>query len=326
MLSPRPLASSVIALLGLTATLGFTSTARATASMTISAKTTISADLLLDELTIEKGGTLVVKPLAAGGTGAIHIRARKINVQQGGVITATKAGNVGVNGADGTSADPSGGGKRSPTLGHPGTGGGYLGAGAKGASDTCVNFDDVAGGAGFAMPTAATPILGSAGGAANVTSVANAGGAGGGVILLEAAEIVIDGTVEAQGEAPLQVAGVARGGGSGGLIAITAAHLSGSGVITVAGGNGPSAPGVGATLPANNGGGGAGGLILIKAVDVAQTIRDNLNSKGGATGAATPRTTAPSAIRRSRSTPRSASTSTATASLDRVRRQGLRRQ
>jgi Putative metal-binding motif len=283
MLSPRPLAASALALLGLAATLGFTSTARATASMTISKPVTISADLLVDELTVTAGGVLGIASSAApGGTGVIHIRARKINVMAGGAISATKAGYAGVNDGDGKSADANGGGKRSPTAGHPGSGGGYVGKGAKGASDTCATFNDVEGGAAFATPAVETPILGSAGGAANVTNMANAGGAGGGVIILEAADIIIDGTVEAQGESPMPASGVARGGGSGGLIAITAAHLSGAGMISVAGGDGPHALGVGGALPVNNGGGGAGGVILIKAGDIAPTIQ--LDIKGGATG------------------------------------------
>jgi MYXO-CTERM domain-containing protein len=290
MLSPRPLASSALALalLGLAATLGFTSTARATEPMTISKKITISADLLVDELTVQAGGILEVKQVAAGGTGTIHIRARKINVMKDGVITATRAGLAGANDADGKSANAGSGGKRSMTLGHPGTGGGYFGKGAKGADDKCTPLDDTTGGAAFAMPTATKPILGSAGGAANVTTMGNAGGAGGGVIFLEAAEIVINGTVEARGESPAAVSGVARGAGSGGLIAITAAHLTGTGTITVAGGDGPNALGVGATILANNGGGGAGGVILIKASDLAQTLEDKLEIRGGITGSCGP--------------------------------------
>ena len=285
MLSPRPLVSSALALLGLAATLGFAGSASATQSLTVSTKKTFGADMLLDELVVEAGGVLEVVSLRAeGGTGTIRIRARKITVAPGGVITATKAGYFGVNGADGSAASGSdGGGKRGTVAGHPGGGGGYKGAGANGASDMCVVFPDSAGGAAGAMPSMTIPILGSAGGAANVTSTASAGGDGGGVILLEAAEIVIDGTVEANGDSPMQVSGVARGGGSGGFIGIRTAHLSGSGVISAAGGKGSEAPGTGLIL-ANNGGGGAGGVILIKARDVAQAIQAGLDVKGGATG------------------------------------------
>ncbi|MEO5726759.1 MAG: putative metal-binding motif-containing protein, partial [Byssovorax sp.] len=290
MLSPRPLVSSALALLGLAATLGFARSAHATPSMTITTKTTIGADLLLDELTVEAGGILEVVPLRSkGGTGTLRIRARKITVKKDGTITATKAGYLGVNGADGDAAPGSkGGGKRGANAGNPGGGGGYLGAGADGASATCVTLAESAGGVAFAMPTATTLLLGSAGGAANVTNPANAGGDGGGVILLEAAEIVIDGTVEARGGSPMQVSGVAPGGGSGGLIVITTAHLSGStGVISVAGGNGPQAPGAG-PIQANNGGGGAGGFIIIKARDVSPEIVSNLDVKGGTTGSCPP--------------------------------------
>jgi MYXO-CTERM domain-containing protein len=132
------------------------------------------------------------------------------------------------------------------------------------------------------MPTPEAPILGSAGGAANVTSAASAGGNGGGVILLVAADIQIDGTIEADGDSPIAASGVARGGGSGGFIAIIASHLTGTGTVSARGGNGPAAPGVAPSILANHGGGGGGGVIFFQASDVASTLKSDV--AGGATG------------------------------------------
>jgi MYXO-CTERM domain-containing protein len=132
------------------------------------------------------------------------------------------------------------------------------------------------------MPTPKAPILGSAGGAANSTSAATAGGNGGGAIILEAADIQIDGSIEADGASPLAASGVARGGGSGGFIAILAAHLTGTGTISVRGGDGPVATGLAPAFKANHGGGGGGGVIFFHARDNASTITPDV--AGGATG------------------------------------------
>jgi hypothetical protein len=285
MLSQRPLASGAVGLLGLAASLGFAPSARATQSMTIDTKTTIGASLLpLDVLTIEPTGVLNVEPLRnkGKGKGVLRIAANKIIIKAGGVISATGAGDIGVNGADGSAAAPNGGGKHPTTAGQPGGGGGYFGLGASGASDTCTPLATAAGGVAFAMPTTLLPVLGSAGGAANVTATASAGGDGGGVILIEAADLQLDGAIESKGASPPAVSGVARGGGSGGFISIVAAHLTGMGTISVAGGDGTAAPGNGGTIPATNGGGGAGGVIFIQARNVAATI--GIDVKGGATG------------------------------------------
>ena len=143
---------------------------------------------------------------------------------------------------------------------------------------------EVTGGLAWAMPTTLAPLLGSGGGAANVTNPASAGGDGGGVLLIEAAEIQLDGTIEAKGASPAQVSGIARGGGSGGFISIVTAHLTGTGLISVAGGAGSMGPGVAGTFLANNGGGGAGGVIFIHAAGIAQPIIDRIEFKGGVTG------------------------------------------
>jgi hypothetical protein len=285
MLSLRPLASSALALLGLAATLGLTRTAHAGAEMTISQPMTFGDDILLDTLTIESTGVLNVKSVRGKGKGRIRIAANTIIIKSGGKIIATGAGSLGMNGADGSADAPGGGGKYPMTPGHPGGGGGYFGVGASGASDMCVPFGDAGGGVAFAMPTFLLPILGSGGGAANVMAPATAGGDGGGIIEIEAANIQFDGTIESRGTSPPVVSGVARGGGSGGFVAILATHLTGTGTIDVSGGDGTAAPGNGGSIPATNGGGGAGGVILVKAIDVTMEIQKNFDVKGGATGA-----------------------------------------
>jgi hypothetical protein len=286
MLSTRPLASSALALLGLATTLGFARSARATDDLPISTVTKRGTDVVANVLTISATGALNVEPLRdkGKGLGQIHIIANKIIIEKGGILSATGAGSVGVNGKDGTAIDMTGGGKLPMSKGQPGGGGGYVGAGASGADDKCMPFAEITGGLGWAMPTTLAPLLGSAGGAANVTNPASAGGDGGGVILIEAAEIQLDGTIEAKGASPPAVSGIARGGGSGGFISIVTAHLTGTGLISVAGGAGSVGPGVMGTFLANNGGGGAGGVIFIHAADIAQPILDRIELKGGATG------------------------------------------
>lgn len=284
MLSPRPLAVSSLASLGLAAILGFSREARADGIMIIDVPKKISADIFVDELRVTAQGVLIVKSQRDKGTGAIHIRARKITVAKGGKITATAAGYTGVNNADGSAAPSSGGGgKRSLMVNQPGGGGGYLNAGASGADGACAPLGGSEGGKGFATPTVTTPIFGSAGGAANSTNMGNAGGDGGGVIILEAAAIVIDGTVEAEGEMGKVVSSVAAGGGSGGFIAVTTASLSGVGTISAAGGDGPSSAGAG-MIPPNNGGGGAGGVVFLQTRMITQALKDMVHVEGGATG------------------------------------------
>ena len=287
MLSLRPLASSALALLGLATALGLARTAHATGDMTVDTVMPVGTDVLVNLLTIKSTGVLVVEPLRNmhKGMGRMRIAANKIIIEAGGSISATGAGSIGVNGADGTAEMMSGGGKHPGKSGQPGGGGGYFGLGATGANETCAPIVGAEGGAAWAMPTLAMPLLGSAGGAANVSSVATAGGDGGGVIIIEAADIQLDGSIESRGQSPAVVGGVARGGGSGGFISILAAHITGSGSISAAGGDGTAAPGNGGAILATNGGGGAGGVIIVSARDITPTIQAKIHVEGGATGA-----------------------------------------
>ena len=79
----------------------------------------------------------------------------------------------------------------------------------------------------------------------------NAGGAGGGYIDIEAGlEVIVDGTITANGQSAQGSS--SAGGGSGGSILIGSFEVKGTGLLTVSGGNGDSA-----------GGGGSGGRIAV---------------------------------------------------------------
>ena len=112
MLSPRPLASSALALLALATTLGFARSARATDDLPITTVTKRGTDVVANVLTISATGALNVEPRRdkGKGMGRLHIVANKIIIEKGGILSATGAGSVGVNGADGTAIDMTGGG------------------------------------------------------------------------------------------------------------------------------------------------------------------------------------------------------------------------
>lgn len=287
MLSLRPLASSALALLGFATTLGLARSAHATEDMTVDTMMPMGTDVLVNVLTIKPTGVLVVEPLRNmhKGMGRMRIAANKIIIEMGGRISATGSGSIGVNAADGTAEGMDGGGHHPGKLGQPAGGGGYFGLGASGADATCMPVVGAEGGLAWAMPTPLLPQLGSAGGAANVNFAASAGGDGGGVIFIEAAEIQLDGSIESQGAPPTAVSGVASGGGSGGFISILAVHITGAGSISAAGGKGTTSPGNGGAILATNGGGGAGGVVVVHARDLSQTIQNHIHVEGGATGA-----------------------------------------
>jgi len=263
---------------GLVATLASTRTAYASPNTTYSTEVALAGEHVYDTLSITNGGVLRVIPYdGSPGSGTLHIKANRITIEQGGVISATGSGYAGKNNDNGD-AEPgsNGGGRRPATLGHPGSGGGYGGKGASGASDACTGFADAPGGAAFYM-SGAPLVMGSAGGAANALGAATtAGGRGGGLIVLEAASIILNGRVEADGAPSYAFAGVAAGAGSGGGIHLIANSLSGSGELSVAGGNGAHGDGNAAASPAippNNGGGGGGGVLVITATSVTGTIQ-----------------------------------------------------
>ena len=134
----------------------------------------------------------------------------------------------------------------------PGGGGGYGGAGGAG----------YAGSGGAAYGSSSAPVnLGSGGGFGN--SYINAdgiGGNGGSAIKLDAKNIVIDGTLSANGGNGTAIGG----GGSGGSIYMNCDSLTGSGVIQAKGGNG-------VTSGYGNGGNGGGGRVAISSKNISWT-------------------------------------------------------
>lgn len=218
---------------------------------------------LFSELTIQQGATLRVPPNLTDPTApALHVRAGRIVVEAGGAIDATGAGYQGADGVAGAQPDgTSAGGGYAQNDGRPGAGGANAGAGGRGIDALCNTNAGPAG--GLSYPDPLDPLLaGSAGGAARPTGagIPSRGGHGGGLVILEAAEIRIDGQVLARGGDGISVLDLGSGGGAGGSIRIIAHALSGAGVISARGGHG----GTGAVY---NGGGGGGGVVLFRTGD-----------------------------------------------------------
>jgi hypothetical protein len=236
----------------------------------ISSPQTLSGDQIFRNLTITSTGKITVPKLGTVETGWLHVTANKIIIYKDGEIDASGAGHQGIASADGaTPMNTNGGGKYNATIGLPGGGAGFFGAGAPGTQEptpgTCTPALGSDGGQAFFDMMNAS--LGAAGGASNTGSFSAAGGAGGGGIILTAAMIQIDGIIRANGLPAPQASSVAAGGGSGGSILLETVTLTGSGKLEAKGGDGTH--GSGSTNPANpfppnNGGGGSGGVVLVK--------------------------------------------------------------
>ncbi len=224
-------------------------------------------------VTIQSGGVLSVIPVGTlGGTGRLHIKANKIIIEADGMLTAKGAGYRGASGQIGTG--PGGGGY---AVNYSGGGGGYFGDGGAGTNPMCATGIFGLGGVKYGM---ITPFdLGSAGGAGGKTG-GPLGGSGGGSIILEAAEIEVNGTIDVRGNNGIPINGVGSGGGAGGEIRLQAslftwgpkAHLLAAG-------------GLGGKAATESGGSGGGGLIWLHGgpepgVDV------ELNVSGGASAEA----------------------------------------
>jgi hypothetical protein len=134
------------------------------------------------------------------------------------------------------------------------TGGGYGGYGGVGINYTEINevygsiykpFDPGSGGGGL-------------------NSTYNRGGSGGGVIRIEAGELINDGTITANGESVNSV-----GGGSGGSVWLTVNTLKGIGTITANGGN------------STNSGAGGGGRIAVYYGDASEFTLSKIDAFGG---------------------------------------------
>ncbi|MEJ7734874.1 MAG: hypothetical protein WKG00_37510 [Polyangiaceae bacterium] len=206
------------------------------------------------------GGTPAkVKNFDGNSGGRVHLRANYIHIEEGGILTVTGAGWAGVPNAAGQG--PGAGGFLTPGPAAGGGAGAVGPGGAGGPIPACDGTGGPGGPAHLTAPAALTmaPLLpGSTRGAVPRSAFDSAGGEGGGVIILEASLVRIDGTVEAKGGPSLSAARPG-GGGAGGMIFIKAytLELGDSAMISVAGGDGSA----NATVAA---GGGAGGVIILQ--------------------------------------------------------------
>jgi hypothetical protein len=247
----------------------------ASENLTIPDGFAIEGDIFAAEVVLPRGASAFVKRRKAGSGGRVHIRANRIRIE--GTLDATGSGGQG---RDGQNGDGDGGGLIGAP-GEPGGGGGMIGLGGRGTiydpgAATC--DPGGAGGPAVFSPFDLTTLLGSAGGAANVGQPGSAGSAGGGAIVLEAAEVVIAGEVLANGEdSSFAPNGVGSGAGSGGFIHIITASLQGSGRLSAHGGTAVAGTNI-------HGGGGAGGLVLIHAADDAADL--DIDVQGGTSGEA----------------------------------------
>jgi hypothetical protein len=192
--------------------------------------------------------------------GRVHLRANFIHVEEGAILSANGAGWQGVPNAEGLGLG--GGGFLLPG---PAAGGGAGAVGPGGAGSprpACDGSGGPGGPAHIADPaelTLATLLPGSSGGAFTDLNFDSAGGPGGGVIILEASYVTIDGKVEARGGKSVSE-DRPGGGGAGGVIFIKAydLKLGPSAVLDVSGGAGS------ASRLMVAGGGGAGGVIFLQ--------------------------------------------------------------
>ncbi len=221
----------------------------------------LDGDQSFRTITVKKGGVLGVIPVSKG-KGWLHLRANRIVIEAGGVITADAAGYAGKEGKDG---DGPGAGKTPagvPQDAKPGGGGAHSADGGAGVAvaPTCA----IVGGAGglkYGLPSDPNPAnwLGSAGGGALAVSGGTRGGNGGGAVLIEAASVTLEGTVLADGEDGLPAS---SGGGAGGLVAIHAFDLvvGAAAKVSATGGRGG-----GEVTAKVFGGGGGGGYVTLEA-------------------------------------------------------------
>ncbi len=209
-------------------------------------------------VTLSQGSTLRVVPYAGDPKtgGRLEILAHYIFVDGTSVIDATAAGYRGLPNADGEGD----GGGRGATVSSDATGGGGHGApgGAGVLSNGCVAIAGATGGV-VSVPASPGIAMGGAGSAAGTADGDDGGrgGHGGGVIVLRAGRIELDGSIVANGEAGGVYADDAAGGGAGGGILLQASQWLGFGGLVQADG----APGGLSTKC--EGGSGGGGFVRL---------------------------------------------------------------
>ncbi len=150
-----------------------------------------------------------------------------------------------------------------------GGGGGHGGRGGQGMYQSSLfSFGGIPNGAAE-YPTNA----GSGGASASVAG--EAGGPGGGAVLIDATgAVVVDGAIRANGQS--YRSGTRSGGGAGGSILVRCATVAGSGVLQASGG---VAPGTG-----DGGGGGGGGRIALLYDPAAQSLQPSPGTRVQALG------------------------------------------
>lgn len=179
--------------------------------------------------TLSIGADSTLRLFADYASGTVpRVRAREVRVEAGGRVDAAAKGYK-------SAAGPGAGyasGSRS--------GGGYGGQGGAGKTT------DANGGKTYGSPVG--PLLAGSGGCYN-----GRGGDGGGLVHIEAdGTITLDGTITAQGGQPLDADDGTAGGGAGGGILLAGRKLTGSGLLSVRGGDGRTYAG-----------GGGGGRIAL---------------------------------------------------------------
>ncbi len=206
-------------------------------------------DLVIDNETVVLGGVIeydTVLVMNSGGIvvdGSLTIKADKFILQDSCTIYGTGKGYQ--------AANPESGGPGPGIFGSDSGGGGaHGGNGGRGIRSDGVTADAFGGEAYGTVEQALDS--GSAGGGSAAGAI---GGHGGGVLIIEAAKIQLDGVVHLNGEGGSVNGGLAGGGGAGGGILLLTDELVCSGVLNARGGPGGKS---GTAI----GGGGGGGVIL----------------------------------------------------------------
>jgi hypothetical protein len=209
-------------------------------------------------VTLSNGSTLRVLPYAGDPKtgGRLEILAHYILIDGTSTIDATAAGYRGLPNADG---EGEGGGKGAAVSSDATGGGGHGAPGGAGVlSNGCVA---IAGATGGPVSTAAAPgvAMGGAGSAAGTADGDDGGrgGHGGGVIVLRAGRIELDGAILANGEPGGVYADDAAGGGAGGGILLQASQWLGFGGMVQADGA------LGGVSTKCEGGAGGGGFVRL---------------------------------------------------------------
>ncbi|HEX4495559.1 MAG TPA: carboxypeptidase regulatory-like domain-containing protein, partial [Thermoanaerobaculia bacterium] len=202
--------------------------------------TALTGDVTATNVTVKAGAR--VHPVT-GGTLRFHVASR-MTVESGAVVDVRNLGYAGGEKVH----HPVAYGPPEVAPSQPANGGSHGGAGGPGTSNT--------GPAGGVFDSVYQPGIPGGGGAITDHSFYGSnGGAGGGLVAIDAAELVLDGQILASGETRITT-NEAGGGGAGGAVAIQAGTLRGAGAIDVSGGDANGCGG--------SGGAGGGGRVALR--------------------------------------------------------------